>query len=72
MQFSLEVTSELLLECRASWHNSCHLKFANSELERVSIKRKLMTLTAKRQVELRQLLSDSVFFVGKLATFTRS
>ena len=41
VQFSLEVTPGLLLECRASWHNSCHLKFANSELERVSNKRKI-------------------------------
>ena len=40
VNFSKEVTPEFLVQSRASWHKSCHLKFSNSKLERVINKRK--------------------------------
>ena len=33
VNFSKEVSPELLVKSRASWHKSCHLKFSNSKLE---------------------------------------
>ena len=67
LEFGPEVTAEFLVESRASWHNSCHLKFSNSKLERARNKRKSDVYQDETSTRVkRQFLSRAVcLFCGE-------